>query len=101
MGKYLDIQPVKTDLRNNLNKLITRSEIESVMRNVPAKKVQYWMASLEKYTKHTKKHLHLEFLELPAIKKEKCQENVARVFFFFSLPPLLEARKCCHGDNSW
>ena len=38
MGKFLDIQPVKTDLRSNLNKLITRSEIESVMKNLPAKK---------------------------------------------------------------
>ena len=31
MGKFLDIQPVKTDLRSNLNKLITRSEIEFVI----------------------------------------------------------------------
>ena len=38
MGKFLDIQPVKTDLRNNLNKLITRSEIESVMEKPPCKK---------------------------------------------------------------
>ena len=69
MGKFLDIQPVKNDLRNNLNKLITRSEIESVMRNAPAKKVQYWMASLEKYTKHTKKHLHLAFSDYSKIRK--------------------------------
>ena len=38
MGKFLDIQPVKNDLRNNLNKLITRSEIEFVIKKLPEKK---------------------------------------------------------------
>ena len=49
---------------DNLNRTITRREIESVVikkKNFLHTKVQNWMTSLENFTKHTKKNLYQSF----------------------------------------
>lgn len=61
MDKFLETQPTKTDsLRNkkSLNKFVTSKETELVIKNLPTKKAQDQVASLENSTKHSKMNKH-------------------------------------------